>query len=267
MFLEILFGVLVTIGVGWIFYLFFSWETKSEKEQHERMKRSLEDAYIIDPETGAKLTLEQAESGHWEGSADEFRAMPEAEIKNLVYKDQQTAQRGLNHLIGSKRFLRQDMFSDEQFDVVERTITLSHYDDWSYSNVFQFEEGLIFLPAPETNSVGMVTESQLMMWLKIDSINGHYYFREKTKTETFFDKVRNDDELKYATYECFTFKTSRQMLQIKQIIDKLVTFNGLEIEIHNDNLFIKTLRLINKEDVLTFEKILSILYRDIKPFH
>lgn len=84
----------------------------------------------------------------------------------------------------------------------------------------------------------MLTQPQLMLWLRINSIEGHYYFREKRKQKLFFDKLRNDDELKLEYYECFTFKKSHQILQVKRIIDILVAFKGLEIELMDDHLFI-----------------------------
>ena len=43
----------------------------------------MEDEYIIDPETGAKLTLEEAESGHWIAHENEFRTIPDSELNNL----------------------------------------------------------------------------------------------------------------------------------------------------------------------------------------
>ena len=114
----------------------------------------------------------------------------------------------------------------------------------------------------------ILTQPQLMLWLRINSIAGHYYyyFIEKTKAEAIFDKRRPDDELKFDNYECFTFEKSHKIVQIKRVIDILVGFEGLEIELIDNNLFIKSLRLINKEDIIKFENILSTLQRIIKSF-
>jgi hypothetical protein len=267
MIIDILIVLLIFVALGSFFYLSVNYKSKSDKAQEEQMRQSLAEEYIIDPETGAKLTLEQAESGHWVAHDNEFRELPEEDISKLAYEDQQIAERGLNRLRSNKNFHKRDHFEIDDFDVLEQCITLSHYDDWSFSNLFSFENGFIFSPAPETNSDIIQTESQLMMWLRISFIDGHYYFREKTKTEAFFDKLRSDDELKFDNYECFAFKTSSQILHVKRIIDILVEFKGLEIELKDDNLFIKSLRLINKDDVIKFEKILSTLQHIIKPFY
>ncbi len=261
--------IIITLIIAgcWFLYLLLSYTPKSEKEQEERMKQSLADEFIIDPETGVKLTLEQAESGIWLSHDNQFREITEEEINKLPYEDEQIVVRALNHLRSNTNYLKLDYFENEDFDILESAITLSHYDDWTFSNLYSFEYGFIFSPAPETNVSHILTQPQLMLWLKIDTIKGHYYFREKTKAEAFFDKFRNDDELKFDNYECFTFKKSYQILQVKRIIDILVTFKGLEIELKDDNLFIKSLRLINKDDVIKFETILSRLNSIIKPFH
>ncbi|MGS2726617.1 hypothetical protein ACU8DI_08410 [Psychroserpens sp. BH13MA-6] len=262
--MDIFIVALVIVLISLVFNIIVGIETKSDKKQQERMKRSLEDAYIIDPETGAKLTLEQAESGHWVAHDNEFREVPEEELKSLAFEEQEQIERALNYLRSSRRFLKAEDFVDDAYEVISNCVTLTHYDDWSYASLFRFDLGYIFTVAPETYSPIYYCESQLMMWLHIPTIEGHYYFREKTKAEAFFDKIRNDDELKFENYECFTFKKSTQILHIRRLMDILVNFKGLEIEIKNDHLFIKTLRLINKEDVLTFERLITLLEPLIK---
>ncbi|TXE15357.1 hypothetical protein ES692_17015 [Psychroserpens burtonensis] len=57
--------IFITAGIGILFILFmtFNSDTSEQKEYDRKLKESLADEYIIDPETGTKLTLEQAESG------------------------------------------------------------------------------------------------------------------------------------------------------------------------------------------------------------
>jgi hypothetical protein len=66
------------------------------------MRQSLADEFIIDPETGAKLTLEQAESGHWLIRDNESREITEDAISKLPYEDEQTVERALNLLRANK---------------------------------------------------------------------------------------------------------------------------------------------------------------------
>ncbi|QYA26684.1 hypothetical protein G3I01_14655 [Gramella sp. MT6] len=64
--------------------------TKAEREYEKRINESLADEYIIDPETGAKLTLEEAESGHWINHDNEYITIPEKEIENYILKNKRT---------------------------------------------------------------------------------------------------------------------------------------------------------------------------------
>ena len=145
----------------------------------------------------------------------------------------------------------------------EKTKILKRYDDWSYSNPFKFENGILIFPAPKLRSMRSYLsdycESHVMVWIKINNINGHYYLREKSSSEKFFDRIRNDDDLKINDYECFTITKSHFVIQINQILKNFQNERRLEIEIDNDNLFIKTDRLVNLEDILRIEKIIKRL--------
>ncbi len=54
----------------------FKPETAERKEYERKLKESLKDEFIYDPETGAKITLAEAESGHWIAHDNENRPMP-----------------------------------------------------------------------------------------------------------------------------------------------------------------------------------------------
>ncbi|WP_299278084.1 hypothetical protein [uncultured Psychroserpens sp.] len=248
------------VGLALLLYFLLGFEKKSGDKDQEQMRRSLEEEYIFHPETNAKISLEQAESGEWDVNGNEFWERSEEDIRKFAFEDQKIMERALNYLRSSKWFLKAEPLNDESIETLYQTKILNQTENWIYSDIFYFDSGYVFAPH-------LKGECKLVMWLRIDAINGHYYFREKTKTEAFFDKIRNDDDISLINYECYTFKRSNQITRVKDLMSKLSGINHLEIEIMDNNLFIKTDRLINKEDVITFEKILSILYRDIKPFH
>ena len=226
----------------------------------KNIKESLSDEFIIDPETGTKITLEEAESGHWVTHDNEFRTVPESDLEKLLTEDEKQAEITLNYLRESKDYRKTEL-TDEQFDFFDKSKTLTNYDDWSYSNPFSFENGILILPAPELHGMTYYQddykESHLMFWKKIKNINGHYYLREKSTAEKIFDKFRNDDDLQLKDYECFTFKRSFDLIRINNILEKFKNQKGLEIEINEDNLFVKTLKLISIEDIKRIEKILK----------
>ena len=79
--IYILIGILVVI----LLYYLLTYKTAEEKEYNKKLKESLEDDYIIDPETGTKITLEEAESGIWEvedGIGDELYSIQD----QLMYR-------------------------------------------------------------------------------------------------------------------------------------------------------------------------------------
>ncbi|WP_047544843.1 hypothetical protein [Psychroserpens sp. Hel_I_66] len=250
--------IFITAGILILFILFlgFKSDTPKQKEYDRKLKESLADEYIIDPETGIKLTLEQAESGHWIAHENEFRIIPEHELEKLPTKDERLAEIALNYLRESKEYLRTEL-TNEQFDFLEKTKILTEYDDWEYSNPFKFKKGIVLLPSVELNGTIHYKESHLMFWVKIDNINGHYFFREKSSSEKFLDLFRDDDDIKFSDYESFTLKKSHNIILIKNLLKHFENEKKLEIEIDNENLFIKTTKLVNLDDIIRIEKIVK----------
>ncbi len=253
-------------GIGTIFFIYYfisvfiQSNSTEQKEYKRKLKESLSDEFIIDPKTGAKITLEEAESGHWIAHDNEFRTVPESNLEKLLTEDEKQAEIALNYLRENKGYKRNEL-TDEQFDVFDKTKILNNYDDWSYSNPFSFENGILILPAPELHGMTYYQddykESHLMFWKKIKKINGHYYLREKSSAEKLFDKFRNDDDLQLKDYESFIFKRSYDLIKINKLLENFDNQKGLEIEINDDNLFIKTFKLISVEDIKRIEKILK----------
>ena len=240
------------------FYTIITKRDLFEGENEKKLRESLKDEFIIDPETGAKLTLEEAQSGNWLVHDNEFRATPQHELDKIPYEKERQIEIALNHLKESRYFTKY-RFNDFEVKTIEETKILSGYDDWSYSNCFKFERGFIFMPYVNYGRGNNYFENHLMLWLKIESIDGHYTFREKTGTEKFFDSIRNDDEIKLKDYECFTVSKTLNPIRTINLVNKIVKLKGLEIEIHNENLFIKTLNLASLEDVKTLEVLISKL--------
>ncbi|QYA26685.1 hypothetical protein G3I01_14660 [Gramella sp. MT6] len=100
-------------------------------------------------------------------------------------------------------------------------------------------------------------ESQIMIWLRLESNMGHYYLREKTATEKFLDIFKNDDDIKMRGYESFTFKKSENIFKVNQTLKKIKGGKGLEIEIIENNLFLKTMKFINVEELLLIESLVK----------
>lgn len=255
------------LTISWIFsfiflalIVFIIRNDRKDKKHENKIKKSLEEEFIIDPETGIKLTLEEAESGHWISHDNEHRPIPESEIENLISDGQKTLARAINYLRNDKNY-KKIFLTEEQTETLIKTKILSKYDDWEYSNSFSFENGILIFLEPEiygkTYFEEDYSETQLMFWLKIDRLEGHYYLREKSFTEKFLDKFRNDDYLKLKDYESFTFKKGNDLIRIHKLLDNFENQKGLEIEFYKNNLFIKTLKLANLDDIIRIEKIIK----------
>jgi len=237
-----------------------TYRTKSERSYDEKIAKSLEEEFIIDPETGTKLTLEQAESGHWIPHDNEFKTVPNEEIDKLSTEDEQDAERAINHLRKSKEYLKYQ-FDEEEIAFLNKTKILSKYNDWSYSNCFRLDycEGFIFMPAVVIIDRvpgyfdNTYEESQIMCWLKYDHDFGHYYLRDKTDTEKFFDIFKKDDEINLKGFESYTFKKTANFFRLNNIVDKLKGVKNLEIEFIENNLLIKTKKFINLKELIQLE--------------
>lgn len=260
--------VLLFIIIVVIFYYAFTFKTKKEKDYDKHLKENLKDEFIIDPETGAKLTLEQAESGHWVAHDNEFLTKPEKELSKLFSEEEKDAEKALNYLKESREY-RKTKFSKDLIKLLEKTKLLSKYSDWSYADLFRIEylDGYIFTPtvhlegSQQTYYNDGYQESQLMVWLKFEMDFGHYYFREKSGSEKFFDLIRNDDELKLENYECFTFKKAVDFITLIKLLENFKGQKALEFEFLGQNLFIKNLKYINTNDLFRIEKIIKSFFK------
>jgi len=252
------------ISISFCIYVIFIPKTEEEKEYERKQKEFLDDGLLTDPETGAKITLEQAESGHWIQHDNEYSTVPESEIEKLYTEEQKNAERAVNYLKQS-RVYKKYKFDDKEIDFLEKSNILSKYDNWSYSNSFKIEnnKGFVFLPAIkyDDNGVGYFSneyeESQLMFWIKLDNDFGHYYLREKENVEKFFDLIRKDDDLDLKNYEVFTVKKTMNIVPLINILKHFEKQKELEIEVIESNLLIKNTKYINLVDIQRIEEVIK----------
>lgn len=130
-------------------------------------------------------------------------------------------------------------------ETLEDTYLLSKYSDWSYTNAFSMSENeIVFFPHVSIYGEGKgsisFTGHQILFWLKIKDIFGHYFLKEKQLSDTITDFISNDSEFKFGDFKVYTIKSSKNRLQILTMLKPYETLTNVEIEIHNDNLFIKT---------------------------
>jgi hypothetical protein len=257
---EIIFYIFISLIVISQIIKFFE-DSDEDKEYKRLLNERLKDEYIYDPETGTKITLEEAESGHWINHNNLNRVKSQEEINKFFVGREKEAEELINHIKLKKyKFTK---LTNSQLTFLDKTKIFEKYNDWSYSNSFSFDNGknFIFLPAVKINSLHRYQddyhESQIMFWIKIEKLSGHYYFREKTNFESFTDLIRNDDEIKLDDYECFSFKHSNNKINLIKLLKLIEIEKELEIEIIEENLLIKTLKFPNMEDFLRIENVIK----------
>ena len=243
--------IFITSGIAilFCFYIIFKPKSAEQKEYEKKLQESLDDEYIIDPETGKKLELVQTESGDWIPVETDMYQTSSSELT----KEAEMAEECIKYLNEHKDFQKLIDLHEKDIQMLDNSIMLNNYENWSYSNPFEYSKGKVILPAPEiygsTYYQDDYSESQLMFWIKINNINGHYYFRSKSKTEKILDKLRKDDDIRTKNYECFTLKKSFNPIEIERLLKLFADKSNFEVEINNDLLLAKTDRLININDV------------------
>ena len=237
-------------------YYGFIHKSKSELDYDKKLKKSLEDEFIVDPETGARLTLEQAESGNWIAHDNEFRTLSDSELELLLSEEEKQAEQAKNYLRESRNY-RVIQLSPDQEALLEQTKMLGKYNTWSYSDCYRIEFSKAILVCVFIQDAHGGRESQIMVWVPLEGNHGHYYFREKSGTEKFFDLIRDDDEIKLEGYECFCFDRKKTNLALMRQLNKFQGQKGLEIEFKNDNLFFKTRRALELNDLYWLEEIIK----------
>lgn len=257
---EDLYAIGIFIAIVLILYFALRFKTKGDKAYDKHLKESLADEFIIDPETGTKITLEEAESGHWIPHDNEFLPIHEKHFT----KEEKNAEKALNYLRQSKEY-RKLKLSEYQLDLLDKTKILSKYYDWSYTNAFSilYCNGVVLHPTVSLSGHQHgyfgedYTESQIMFWIPLKHDTGHYYLRNKSHSEKFLDKLRNDDALKIENFEVFTFKPSQHLLYINNILKIITDYNAIEVEFYEHHLFVKNEKFINYDDLIRLEVLIQ----------
>lgn len=258
--MELFWGVVLVLCIVFGIYLLFGRTTAAERETKKRLQDSLADEFIYDPETGAKITLEQAESGIWLLPDENTKKKNEEELKKYYSEDELKINEVTEHLKNNN--YTRNKFPKEDIHTLNETKILKRYDDWSYFESYSSIEKQIiaFFPNVELKKKTRVenhySEFHLMFWVKINNYGGHYYFKEKSSTDKIFDIIRNDDDIKLNNYESYVIKTGHNIVSIIRLIEQFDKLKGLEIEINGENLFIKTLVTPNMIDFNRIEKII-----------
>lgn len=254
---EIAFYLLI-IGII-ISFLTKIFKDSDSDEYQKKLKKRLDNEFLYDPESGTEFTLEEAEKGIWIQNNNHNKIKTSEELDTYFDGSERIIEEIANSL--KKLKLKSIKLDNNQTKILEATQILSKYDDWSYSNAHQIcQDKLVLFPEVHIHSKGKGTINfsgyQILFWIKVQNISGHYFLRKKHISEKIFDLIRNDDAFKFEDFEVFTFKSSKNISQILSILKAYKKLKDIEIEIHDNNLFIKT---TTEPTLLEFQNLFDVI--------
>lgn len=241
-------------------YLLYSLrKDKKEQQTDRKLQESLEDETIYDPETGVKLTLEEAESGRWLAHDNAGRVKSDDELEKYYEGTDLVIERIINNL--KEAGYKKAVMSEADDKELEGLAMFTKYDDWHFSDPYSCNNMLVLFPQvtmhPVTRHDPGFRQVQLLVRVKTDNEDGHYYLREKTAFEDLLDQFKSDDDLKTGAFECYTFKPSNQVIYLNNLLRAFEDETDLDIEIVRDHLFIKTTTEVNMERFKTLKQIVE----------
>ena len=249
--------VFVVILTLLILKLIFVKADKANTVYKEQLNKSLEDEYIIDQETGAKLTLEQAQSGNW--NPEEVTYFSEEDVAKHYSEDFQNMYATKYYLEQQKAYNTIEL-EDSFLEFISTKLIFAKYDNCSFTDSFinkSTQTKILFswVEMQQTN----YSEIQLLFWVKISNFTGHYYLSEKNKSEQIAIKLANKDALFFNDYYYEILKASFSNGYELGILEKCAAEKRIEVEILNDTLFIKTTDLASIKDIKRIEQLIESL--------
>lgn len=236
---EIAFYLAITAIIIALVLKVVAFAFKDEAAYNKKLLQRLEDPFLYDQESGTRFTIDQVIKRNsdidFDGSAipDSKQQIPYFDEKRIVVEKISTLLKSMDY--------KSIRLSQKQIKALNKIESLSNCDDWGYDTAFDNGNGnVVLFPSFQHRGKTDFSNSKILFWLKVPSIEGHYFLRAKETIEKVFDLIRNDDEFNFGNFEVFSIKSTKNRIQLLRSLEPFQDFENLEIEIKNDNLFIKT---------------------------
>lgn len=249
---ESFFLIFIVTIIGALIYFFaFSKTSKSDREEEKKLRKSLEDDFIIDPETGAKLTLEQAQSGIWN---DEEVTYYDPKTDPLVSPEYFEFSKLVDYYKLNSDY-EVHIISDADVEFLESSLMFQKYSYWAFYHSFGHisKNTIVSFVLVELN----VKTDQLLYWLKDVSFSGHYKLYEISNTDKKIMSLSGVNGTFFNNYYCEPIKKTFYEIELFKFFEKIATINNLEIELLNSNLLIKTKNNVTQQDIDRLEEFLK----------
>lgn len=245
-------GIIISVLLllGWLI-LFIRLMILSINEQKKTEKKNV-DSFLYDPKTGTKFLIEQADEKI--DTYDVYKIKLDEELENFD-DDERIIEEISNYL--KKSNYKITKIDKAQIACLKKTIILSKYSDWDYKESFKFcQNNLLFFPKVDLNpnSRHSFSSYQIMFWLEVPNINGYYFLKPLEFHEKILNLFSKKSTINVDGFAIFELKQSHNIHLLNSILEIFKNEKNIEIEIKNDNLFVKT---NNKPSLTDFERLLN----------
>ncbi|OYU97560.1 MAG: hypothetical protein CFE21_04505 [Bacteroidetes bacterium B1(2017)] len=244
----------IIIGFAGLVLLISTRKTKEEKEEEAALRARLDDEFYYDGESGQKLSLEELEND--EIIIDEVqlnRIKTEEEIKTFFQEEERDKEFLLNSF-KRKGFTYLDL-TEEEIDLLSKTLLLSQYDNWTYTRPFIHEAKkirVLFVTVENYYSNGKYGGShnfnQLFYWVQNKNLSGHIYFRERSSVDKFVGLFEHQDELVINEFLGTAIVPVATQHKTIESLAGLLEFTDIDLEQIRENVFVKTQKLSSLEE-------------------
>ena len=257
-------GIILLIGIPFAiwYYIQSARDMKAYRESQRRLDKRLADESIIEPETGAKLMLEQAEAGQWIYSGPVKQKYTEEEISNLDTPEEKEAYRTLNHIAASDLY-KPSSLRNEDIDFINASRMFAKYNSWAYVSAFELTHrpGKLIIPTvcirSQTAYQDDFEESQLLFWIYLEHDYGDYHITEKTTAQKLARLLSKSKGLVTKNYNVEVLRESPSLVRTLQLLKVFEDVKSLEIDLLEHNLLVKTTRAINPADLVKLEELIG----------
>jgi len=230
---------------------------QKEKIENAEIKKRLESPLLYDPVTGTELTLEQAEKGTFIDHDNYNRTRTQKELDQYFDAPDRVIEEIANYL--KINDYSKCSLDDEQSPILDTISITGKYNTFDCQRCYENLKSnfLVLFPRVYIESTRQrvgINGFQIMFWVSTTNLDGHYYMRPKTKTEGILDKIRNDDPFDIEDFEIFPIKETENILPLIRLLKRFEGLEDIEIEVKENNIFVKTL------DEPTLEKFLKLEY-------
>lgn len=237
-------------------------EYQKEKIEKAEIRKRLESPLIYDPETGMEITLEQAEKGTFIDHDNHNRIRTKKELDQYFDATERVVEEIANYLkVNNYSVFTLD---EEHYSILDTISITKKYDTFDCQRCYKNLESnfLVLFPKVYIESTRQqigINGFQILYWVKTTNFDGHYYLRPKTNLESVLDKIRQDDPFIIENFEIYPIKEEINILPLIHLLKKFEGLEEIEIELKENDFFIKTLVEPTMDKFLELERIIKTI--------